>query len=177
MVHSAETKSGQWRLPHIDEISASNLMRDDSPAKRRTPSLGVRGPPLPRDHFAESHLSVHATSSVESASFVSGSLNNRATTPVRQQTRLVTPPTTIRKNKPQRGKKLTPADFSPLIPEVEFAPLPSVVRRLDEQRQASPFDEWTRTKPGTRSASAKRSGETMLSGEAKRTRSDDVHRG
>jgi len=135
-------KSGE-RLPNGPKrVSPSQTMR----------SLLTETPP--RKHFPTPELDI-------------SNVFERASTPISQQTRLATPPRTVRKNKP-RGKKST-GDLSPLVPEAEFLPFPAT-RRLNE-RPAGPFDEWSRTKPHTRSVSGKRAGEAMSGVSAKRTRS------
>lgn len=138
---------------------ATRGMLPSTPPRKRSlsPELGVT--PLRVDlHF-----------NMEGTGFLSSSNDNldSVSTPARMSSRLVTPPTTVHKNK-HRGSKLTP-DLSPFVPELEFAPLPAVRRMHDPP--ASPFDEWSRTKPNTRSVSAKRAGEPM-SVEAKRMRTD-----
>jgi len=134
--------SGEWLSNGAKRVSPSQMLKSFLP---QTP---------PRKHSPTPQLDI-------------SNVFERASTPVSQQTRLATPPTTVRKNRP-RGKKPM-GDLSPLVPEAEFLPFPAI-RRVND-RPASPFDEWNRTKPNTRSVSGKRAGEPMLGVPAKRTRS------
>lgn len=90
-------------------------------------------------------------------------------TPHKKHYRPTTPPTTARKTR-HSARSLT-AERSPVEPDGEHD-LVGAVR--DHAKKSSPFDDWPRTKPASRSVSAKRTAEpldTSVVTAAKRTRS------